>query len=350
MIDIAVTKRLGAFTLDAAFDAAPGVTAIFGRSGSGKTTLINCVAGLLRPESGRVMVDGSDLTQVPVHKRRIGYVFQDTRLFPHMTVAQNLAYGGSHDRDAVIDLLGLATLLDRRPAKLSGGEKSRVALGRALMSNPRLLLMDEPLAALDGSRKAEILGYLERLRDRTKVPILYVSHAMSEVARLATTLVVMDQGRVLRAGALQDLLADPTVVPLVGVREAGAVLTGTIRGISAVDGLTEVALSAGRLVLPGRMGRLGDKVRLRIPAQDVILSTQVPTGLSALNVLICRITALEIGQGPGVAVSLMSGQDRLLARITRRSATTMGLGVGQEVYAILKATAVAPQDIGGWHG
>ena len=347
MIDVEVVKRLGDFTLDAAFTAPAGVTAIFGRSGSGKSSLINCIAGLMRPDAGHVRIGGSDLSGQPVHLRRIGYVFQDARLFPHLSVAQNLCYGGTHDRDAVIAMLGLGDLLHRRPATLSGGEKSRVAIGRALMSRPQLLLMDEPLAALDAPRKAEVLRYLERLCAATRVPVIYVSHAMSEVARLATTLVLMENGRVTRAGPLDDILSDPAAVPLVGVREAGAVLTGTIRGINAADGLTDIALSAGRLILPGRLGELGATVRVRIPAQDVILSTGAPTGLSALNVLRCTIAGLEIGHGPGVAVSLVSGTDRLLARITRRSAAQMGLTEGQEVHAILKATAMAPQDIGG---
>ncbi len=349
MIDVAITARLGDFVLDAAFAAPMGVTAVFGRSGSGKSSLINAIAGLLRPDAGHVRIGGVDVTGQPVHRRRIGYVFQDARLFPHLTVARNLAYGGSHDRDAVVAMLGLEPLLQRMPATLSGGEKSRVAIGRALMSNPRLLLLDEPLAALDAPRKAEVLQYLERLCAQTAVPVIYVSHAMSEVARLAQTLVLLDAGRVTRAGPLGDVLADPAAVPLIGVRDAGAVLTGTIRAISAADGLTEVALTAGRLVLPGRLGRLGDRVRLRIPAQDVILSRDEPFGLSAQNVLACRITALEIGQGPGVAVALLSGTDRLLARITRRSAAVMGLATGQQVFAILKATAIAQQDIsGGW--
>lgn len=346
MIDVDIRKRLGAFSLDAAFTAPAGVTAIFGRSGSGKSSLINCIAGLMQPDAGHVRIGGADLTGRPVHRRRIGYVFQDARLFPHLDVAQNLAFGGTHDRAAVIAMLGLGDLLDRRPATLSGGEKSRVAIGRALMSRPQLLLMDEPLASLDGPRKAEVLGYLERLCATTQVPVIYVSHAMSEVARLATTLVLIEDGRVTRAGPLDDILSDPAAVPLVGVRDAGAVLTGTIRGINAADGLTEVALSAGRLILPGRLGAMGARVRLRIPAQDVILSTGRPVGLSALNVLRCTIAGLEIGQGPGVAVSLISGTDRLLARITRRSAAQMGLTEGQEIYAILKATALAPQDIG----
>ena len=352
MIDLSVQKKRGAFQLDARFTAPAGVTAIFGRSGCGKTSLINAVAGLLRPDAGRIVVGGDVLfdsttsTDVPTPARRIGYVFQDARLFPHMSVARNLAYGGTHDRDRVIDMLGLGNLLDRMPATLSGGERQRVALGRALMCDPRVLLMDEPLAALDAPRKAEILPYLARLRDEVRVPILYVSHDVSEVARLATTLVIMDAGKVVASGPVGQVLADPAIVPLVGVRAAGAVITAKVAGRLLDDGLTELVFSGGRLLLPGDFGVVGQHVRLRIPAQDVILSQTAPVGMSALNIVPATITAVSPGRGPGVAVGLRAGQDDLLARITRRSAGRMDLTPGREIYAILKATAVGPEDIG----
>lgn len=203
-LTVNIRHRLGAFALDAAFTAEGGVTALFGRSGSGKTSLIRSIAGLIHPDHGHVALDGRVLTDtdqnifVPRHRRRFGYVFQEARLFPHLSVRHNLGYGrwfapkttDRDDFDSVVDLLGLGPLLERRPGKLSGGEKQRVAIGRALLSNPRLLLMDEPLAALDEERKAEILPYLERLRDETKIPIVYVSHAIAEVARLASRVVL----------------------------------------------------------------------------------------------------------------------------------------------------------------
>lgn len=352
MIAVRVQKALGAFRLDAAFEAPAGVTAIFGRSGSGKTSVVNAVAGLLRPDAGQITVSGDPLfdaaqsMSVPTHRRRVGYVFQDARLFPHLSVAENLHYGGSYNAEQVIDVLGLTDLLDRRPAGLSGGERQRVALGRALMCDPRILLMDEPLAALDAARKAEILPYIERLRDSVKTPILYVSHDMSEVARLATTLVVMEAGQVVVAGPLGEVLSDPAAIPLVGVRDAGAVIETKVAGRLLDDGLTELVFSGGRLILPGLLGTLGQKVRLRIPAQDVIIAQERPTGLSALNVLPATITQINEGRGPGVAVRLQAGEDHLLARVTRRSAGRMGLAVGQQVYAIIKATAVGPEDIG----
>ncbi len=353
MLQVRITKRLGDLTLDVDVTAPAGVTAIFGRSGSGKTSLVNAVAGLLRPDAGRIAVgddvlfDSQTRQNLPPQRRRVGYVFQDARLFPHMNVQRNLTYGGDHDAARVIDVLGLGDLLQRRPAGLSGGERQRVALGRALMSDPQILLMDEPLAALDAPRKAEILPYIERLRDEVQIPILYVSHDMSEVARLASTLVVLEGGTVVASGPAGDVLARPDAVPLLGVRDAGSVIIAKVAGRLLDDGLTEVAFSGGRIVLPGNLGRLGQKVRLRIPAQDVILAREPPKGISALNVLPVTITAIEQGRGPGVAVGLRAGNDQLLARVTRRSAKLMELAVGQQIFAIIKATAVGPEDIGG---
>jgi molybdate transport system ATP-binding protein len=352
MLQIDVQKQLGDFTLDVSFTAPAGVTVVFGPSGSGKTSLVNAVAGLATPDAGRIVIgdtvllDNTKRINLAPHKRRVGYVFQDARLFPHMSVIRNLTYGGDHDAERLIAVLGLGDLLERRPAGLSGGERQRVALGRALMCNPQVLLMDEPLAALDARRKAEILPYIERLRDEVQVPILYVSHDVSEVARLATTLVVLDAGKVAIAGPVGDVLSRPEAVPLVGVRAAGAVISTRVAGRLLDDGLTELAFSGGRIMMPGLLGVLGQTVRLRIPAQDVILARDIPTGISALNVLPVTITGIEQGRGPGVAVGLMAGKDRLLARVTRRSLQRMGLEVGQDVYAIIKATAVGPEDVG----
>ncbi len=352
MLQVAIQKRLGDFELDVSFDAPAGVTAIFGRSGSGKTSLVNAVAGLLNPDAGRIVLgdqvlfDAGSGTRRAPQQRRIGYVFQDARLFPHMSVERNLRYGGDHDAERVIEVLGLGDLLARRPAGLSGGEKQRVALGRALMSDPQILLLDEPLAALDAPRKAEILPYIERLRDTVQVPMLYVSHDVSEVARLATTLVILDAGSVVASGPVGEVLSRPAAVPLLGVRDAGAVIVTKVAGRLLDDGLTELVFSGGRIMLPGILGTLGQTVRLRIPAQDVILSRTAPKGISALNVLPVTITVLEQGRGPGVAVGLKAGDDALLARVTRRSASRMELAVGQQVFAIIKATAVGPEDVG----
>lgn len=345
MLSVDIAKTFDGFTLEAAFEAPAGVTAIFGPSGSGKTSIIRAIAGLLPCERADVTLSGRELTNLKSYMRNIGYVFQDARLFPHLTVLKNLRYGGTHDEDAVISVLGLSDLLHRFPASLSGGERQRVALGRALMSAPKLLLLDEPLSALDAPRKAEVLPYLEALRDQTSIPILYVSHDMGEVARLARRIVVLDKGRVVLAGDLEDVLSDPAAVPFLGVRDAGAVLAGRVVG-HADDGLTEIETGAGTLWVPGAVGLAGASVRLRVPAQDVILSRAAPKDISALNVLPVTISALKRGAGPGVVVALTAGNSRLLARVTKRSCDAMSLRVGDQIFAILKATAIAPSDVG----
>jgi molybdate transport system ATP-binding protein len=236
--------------------------------------------------------------------------------------------------------------MDRRPAGLSGGERQRVAIGRALLSDPRLLLMDEPLAALDAARKAEILPYVEALRDETGLPILYVSHAMSEFARLATTIAVIEAGRLAALGPAAEILSDPATAQLMGLRDAGAVIGARIAEHEE-DGLTRLDTAAGPLWLPRIAGAPGRSLRVRIAAQDVILSRDRPVGLSALNILSARVAALHDGQGPGVLVRLEIGSDFLLARVTRRSALALALEPGVAVHAILKSVAVAQADVGG---
>ena len=364
MLDLRVRHGFDGFTLDAGFAAADGVTALFGRSGSGKTTLVNAVAGLLRPQAGRIALEDTVLFDSargidrPPHRRCIGYVFQDARLFPHMTVQQNLTYGRrfagrgavSQSRGValarIVELLGLGDRLHRLPAALSGGEKQRVALGRAILSDPRLLLMDEPLAALDEPRKAEILTYLERLRDETRVPILYVSHSVAEIARLATTVVLMDRGRVVMAGPAEQVLSDPDAAPALGLREAGAIITARLEGHDT-DGLSRLRSPAGLLWLPRVDAAAGALLRLRILAQDVMLATQAPVGISALNVLPMTVASVRTGDGPGALVQVQSGDMRLLARVPSRSARALGLAPGQAVFAVLKAVSVARGDIAG---
>lgn len=356
-LSVRIRHGFAGFLLDAAFEAPAGVTAIFGRSGAGKTTLVHAVAGLLRAESGRIALDGEVLQDsdagiwLAPHRRRIGYVFQEPRLFPHLGVRGNLLFGarlapgraepGAFDR--IVSLLGLGGLLDRRPGALSGGEAARVAMGRALLARPRLLLMDEPLASLDAGRRAEILPYLERLRDEAGVPILYVSHAIAEVARLATTLVLIEAGRVRRAGPAGAVLADPQAVPILGLAEAGAVLLARI-GARQQDGLTEVAISGGTLLLPGLTAAAGTALNLRVAARDVILSRDRPEGLSALNILAATVTEVAEAGGPEALVQLRCGGDFLLARITRRSARALGLAPGVACHAIVKAVAVSGGD------
>ena len=357
-LEVDIRHRLGRFALDVGFEAPDGVTVLFGRSGSGKTSVVNAVAGLLAPQEGRIVVAGRVLfdaakrVSVPVHKRRLGYVFQEGRLFPHLTVRANLLYarrvqGRASDTglSRVVDLLGLAPLLDRQPGALSGGEAQRVAIGRALLADPVMLLMDEPLAALDGGRKAEILPYLERLRAEAGVPILYVSHNVAEVARLATHVVALDEGRVMQAGPAGEILSDPGLVRVMGLRDAGAVLQARILR-HAEDGVSELQVSGGVLCLPHLDVPVGTELRVRILAQDVMLATTRPEGISALNILPVEVQTVRRGEGPGVIVQLKAGEDRLLARITRRSADALGLEPGSRCFAVLKSVAVAPTDIG----
>ena len=359
-LDLNITKRLGTFTLDVGFTAPNGVTAVFGRSGAGKTTLINVVAGLSAPDSGHIalndtpLFDAAQRINLPAHKRRMGYVFQDARLFPHMDVTQNLRFGLRHapagstgpSLDEVADLLGLTDLMKRRPTDLSGGEKQRVALGRALLSRPKMLLMDEPLAALDGQRKDNILPYLERLKSGAAgLPILYVSHALDEIARLADQLVILSKGKIAASGSIFDVLADPTIVPLVGVRQAGAVLQATVME-HGDDGISTLKTNAGTLELPGVAAPVGTLVRLHVLAQDVILSRTRPTGLSSVNILPVTVKSIRTGDGPGAAISLDAAGDQLLARVTARAVQDLELTSGVSCFAVIKATSIAATSIG----
>ncbi|UWQ86236.1 molybdenum ABC transporter ATP-binding protein [Leisingera caerulea] len=359
MLTVSLQHSLTGFGLDVQFEAPPGVTVLFGRSGTGKTTVIQAVAGLLRPDQGRVMLNGEvlfDTSQrhwLPPHKRRMGYVFQEGRLFPHLTVRQNLLFGQwfaprgakRESLDRVVDLLGIGPLLQRRPGRLSGGEKQRVAIGRALLSAPRMILADEPLSALDEARKAEILPYFERLRDEIGIPMLYVSHSAAEVARLATTVVVLQDGKVQRQGSAAEVLGDPAVMPA-GVRAAGALLEARV-ALHHADGLTELEAGGVPLFLPQITKAPGSQVRVRISAHEVILSRQRPEGLSALNILPGTVEHVRTGSGPGAMVSLRTPAGRVLARVTRRSAQALELEPGADCFAVVKTVSIAPEDIGG---
>ncbi|MFD1912746.1 molybdenum ABC transporter ATP-binding protein [Halodurantibacterium flavum] len=355
-LGLSVRHRFAGFTLDVDVEAPPGVTVLFGPSGSGKTTLVNAVAGLLRPDAGRIAVDDWVLLDtasrrfLPAHRRRIGYVFQEGRLFPHLTVRQNLLYGRwfaprgarRESPECVVELLGIGHLLTRRPGALSGGEKQRVAIGRALLAAPRLILADEPLAALDEARKAEILPYFERLRDEVSVPVLYVSHSSAEVARLATTVIALRGGRVAAIGPPERVLGDVTAV---GVREVASVLRARVVAHHE-DGLSELRTAAGPLHLPRVPEIPGAMIRVRIAANEVILSRAAPAGLSALNILRGTIVEIQPGRGPAARVVLAVGEERLVARVTQRSVAALGLAPGQTCHAILKSIAVAPEDVG----
>ena len=358
---IDIRHRLGSFHLDARFAAGTGLTALFGRSGAGKTSLINVIAGLLRPDRARVVVDDVTLVDtergifVPGHKRRVGYVFQDGRLFPHLSVRQNLLYGRwfapqserQGDLDKVTDMLGISQLLERRPAKLSGGEKQRVAIGRALLASPRLLLMDEPLASLDEARKAEILPTIERLRDEGGVPIVYVSHSVAEVARLASTVVLISDGSVAAVGPTAEIMQRLDLFPLTGRAEAGAIIEATVEAHDDAFGLTLARSRAGLWRLPRLDLAPGERLRLRVRARDVMLATKAPEGVSALNVLPGIVADIGARDGPAIDVRLDCNGEALLAKLTRYSVAQLQLKPGVPVFALVKSVAFDRHSLSG---
>jgi molybdate transport system ATP-binding protein len=352
MLEVALRHRFGraGFAIEAAFTApGDGVTALFGPSGCGKSTILAAVAGLLRPEEGRVALDGTTLLDtarriaLPPERRRCGLVFQDARLFPHLSVETNLRYGLRRaPRDAtgpgfeeVVALLGIAPLLARRPGRLSGGERQRVALGRALLSRPRLLLMDEPLAALDAARRAEVLPFLARLRDAARIPILYVTHALDEVDALADRLVLLEAGRVLAQGSVEALAAR-TDLPLAARRDAGVLIGCTVGRVA--EGLAALDFDGGTLLTSARPGPPGTRLRVRLRARDVAVATVEPRGLSTRNILPVTLAGIDEAGDPGeVFLRLAAGPTMLLARVTRDSVARLDLRPGMPLWALVKA-------------
>jgi molybdate transport system ATP-binding protein len=341
------------FALDADFNApAVGVTALFGPSGSGKTTLLRCIAGLERAQ-GKLQVKGEtwqdEKTFLPVHRRPLGYVFQEASLFPHLSVRANLEYGYKRIAPAerkvpleqVVEWLGLDRLIDRNdPAQLSGGERQRVAIGRALLTSPRILLMDEPLSALDTASKQEILPYLERLHRELNIPVLYVSHALDEVARLADHLVLLEKGRVIASGELHETLARLDL-PTAHFDDAGAVIEAAVAQQDEKYHLTRLDFPGGSLWVGKVEQPFGTRIRARVLARDVSIATQPPQGSSINNILNARIEEIR-DEGPDkVVVRMTVGESQvLLSRITRRSRDQLGLGAGMYVCAQVKSVAL----------
>ena len=370
MLSVSFRHRRPGFALDVAFEApTPGVVALFGPSGSGKSSVVAAVAGLLRAEHCRVVVDGEELSRLAPERRRVGLVFQDSRLFPHMGVAANLRYGlrrapagGAIGFDSVVALLGLERLLARRPATLSGGERQRVAIGRALLSQPRLLLMDEPLASLDAGLRDEILPFLGRLRTELALPVLYVTHALGEVARLADTLVLIEAGRVAGAGPVAEV-AGRADLALARRDDAAGLLRAVVAGHDAARGLTAASLEAGGLEaggleaggleaggqtvwLPLLAASVGTALRLRVPAREVILATEAPRGISVHNVLRCRVGAVAVEGGVALVELAVDGQP-MLARVTPDAVARLGLRAGGAALALVKSVAIEVLRLGG---
>jgi molybdate transport system ATP-binding protein len=359
MLDINIRRKQGCFQVNTIFQhESNGATALYGRSGAGKTSVINMVAGLSLPDQGHIIVNGQTLfdsnnsIDVPPEKRQIGYVFQDGRLFPHLTVQANLLYGTKKQRatsnkanvEQVVALLGVEHLLSRRPAKLSGGEKQRVAIGRALLTNPSLLLMDEPLASLDAERKAEVLPFIIRLSRELSVPILYVSHALDEILNLADTLVLMENGQAVAVGAIEDLMGRLDLRQILGhTEEYGAVLTTVVTKHDAASSLTHLGFQGGELKVPFMDHPEGSRIRVRIPARRVAISKVPLSQTSIQNIFPGTITEIAETDGPFTDVAMNIGC-RLLARITRHAKTDLDLKPGQQVFALVKSVAVFGAD------
>lgn len=354
VLSLEVSKSYPGFTLEATLETSPGITGLFGPSGGGKTTLIDMVAGIRTPDSGHILLDGEALfdknagINLAPEKRRIGYVFQDGLLFPHMDVRRNLLYGAHGSSGAgfgdICALLGLEKLLDRYPATLSGGEKQRTAIGRALLSNPRILLMDEPLSNLDPARREAFFPYLERVRDELRLPIIYVSHQMDEIVRLADRAALISDGRIRAAGPVEELFRDPEMKPYLGYFDAGVVLRATA-GVPE-HGLTPLAVAGGRFLVNQPLLASGERLRLRILARDVAIARHRPEDISVLNVLECRIAHMDdLGNGETdvdlVLTELDSpAPDRITARITAWSVERLGLKNDDRVFALIKAVAI----------
>ena len=345
-LEVDIRTRLAGFALEVAFATDATVTALFGPSGSGKTSVLNAIAGLIRPEAGHIALDGTVFFDgarcLPPQQRRVGYVFQEGRLLPHLTVRQNLLYGRffapaaerSADYERIVALLDLERLLARRPQTLSGGEKQRVAIGRALLASPRLLLLDEPLAALDAARKAEILYYVERLRDELSLPMVFVSHTLEEVVRIADTVVLLAEGKVVEQRAT------------LGRLEGGAVLETTVAEQDLRWGLARLDFAGGSLYAADVNALVGERIRVRVRAQDVTLALTRPTGISIRNILAGSVVSLVPEEGPSMDVELDVGGTALIARITRKSAMELGLRPGLAVFALVKSVSIDRRSVG----
>ncbi|MEJ2155152.1 MAG: molybdenum ABC transporter ATP-binding protein [Desulfobacteraceae bacterium] len=353
MLDIQITKQQGDFAVDLSVLAPDiGVTALFGRSGAGKTSVINMVAGLVRPDSGHINVNGRMLfdaaegINLPPEKRRLGYIFQDGRLFSHLSVKSNLLYGMRLTppsrrhvvMDDVVDLLGIGHLLHRRPAKLSGGEKQRVAIGRALLTSPALLLMDEPLASLDSRRKAEVLPFLSRLCADSSTPILYVSHSLEEVINLADTMVLMDEGRVTASGPIEELIRRGDLQRYTGDEDLGTVISTAVDGHA--DELTRLRFQGGVMWVPKVAAPKGSRLRVSIAARSIAIALEKPQQTSVQNIYRGKVTAISNGPGDLIDVQMDIGCP-LTARITSRARRSLSLVPGKQVYAFVKSVAVS---------
>ena len=360
MLSVNITKAFGSFRLETQFEVEEGsITAIFGKSGAGKTSTINAIAGLTRPDVGVIQIGNTTLfdqnlrINLPIYKRQIGYVFQDDRLFPHMTVRNNLIYGTPKNRDVanslnltdITGLLELAPLLERRPRTLSGGEKQRVAIGRALLSNPKLLLMDEPLASIDVQHRFEILPFIQRAREKTGITIIYVTHALEEVIFIADQIILLSEGQVTAQGTVEEIMSRLDLHPMTSRFDAGAVISATYSGYDREFDLGELSFDGGTLRIAGLNAEIGIHLRAHIRARDVSLMLDKPKDTSVLNVFKGELIEIRHEDGPQLDLLINIGTP-LIARITRKSLNDLNLDIGSKVYAMIKAVAIDRKTLG----
>jgi len=353
MIEIDIRAKLGEFQLEVCFEVEHGITALFGPSGSGKTSLIRIIAGLETPASGLIRISGTTLfsksenINLPIHTRKVGYVLQEANLFPHLNVHQNLTYARwagkrnkSIDIKDICKVLGIENLLDRMPDKLSGGERQRVAIGRALLSDPSILLLDEPLSALDHSRKQEILPFLEQIRDRFAIPMIYISHSVDEITRLADQLVVLNNGKQSTYGPIETVLRDLDIRGSGDALEAGSLINGICTGFDDQVALAQINIGEQILQLPIAELKIGSKVRLRIKANDVAIALSKPDNISMQNMLESKITALRQTDPSHVTLDLQIGSQQIRSHITQKAASDLALKEGRTCIALLKSVAL----------
>ena len=360
MLSVNITKAFGSFRLETQFEVEEGsITAIFGKSGAGKTSTINAIAGLTRPDVGVIQIGNTTLfdqnlkINLPIYKRQIGYVFQDDRLFPHMTVRNNLIYGTPKNRDVanslnltdITGLLELAPLLERRPRTLSGGEKQRVAIGRALLSNPKLLLMDEPLASIDVQHRFEILPFIKRVREKIGITIIYVTHALEEVIFIADQIILLSEGQVTAQGTVEEIMSRLDLHPMTSRFDAGAVISATYSGYDREFDLGELSFDGGTLRIAGLNAEIGIHLRAHIRARDVSLMLDKPKDTSVLNVFKGELIEIRHEEGPQLDLLINIGTP-LIARITRKSLNDLNLDIGSKVFAMIKAVAIDRRTLG----
>jgi molybdate transport system ATP-binding protein len=360
VLSVNITQAFGSFRLETQFEVEEGsITAIFGKSGAGKTSTINAIAGLTRPDVGVIQIGNTTLfdqnlrINLPIYKRQIGYVFQDDRLFPHMTVRNNLIYGTPKNRDVanslnltdITGLLELAPLLERRPRTLSGGEKQRVAIGRALLSNPKLLLMDEPLASIDVQHRFEILPFIQRVREKTGITIIYVTHALEEVIFIADQIILLSEGRVTAQGTVEEIMSRLDLHPMTSRFDAGAVISAIYSGYDREFDLGELSFDGGTLRIAGLNAEIGIHLRAHIRARDVSLMLDKPKDTSVLNVFKGELIEIRHEDGPQLDLLINIGTP-LIARITRKSLNDLNLDIGSKVYAMIKAVAIDRKTLG----